>query len=81
MQSKKPASTNKHLSTNNVYPAQRSFTGLVSKALNEENSDIELPEEHTKETMNNKIFKMKKTRREKAGSEFTFKTSRISNSL
>ena len=31
---------------------------LVSKALNEENSGIELPEVHTKETRNNEIFKM-----------------------
>ena len=34
---------------------------LVSKALNEENSGIELPEVHTKETRNNEIFKMTKT--------------------
>ena len=30
---------------------------LASKALNEENSGIELPEVHTKETRNKKIFK------------------------
>ena len=45
---------------------------LVSKSLNEENSGIELPEVHTKETRNNEIFKMAKTRTEKARSEFTF---------
>ena len=54
---------------------------LVSKALNEENSAIELPEVHTKETRNNEIFKMTKTRTEKACSEFTFKTCRIANRL
>ena len=54
---------------------------LVSKALNEENSGIELPEVHSKETRNNDIFKMTKTRTEKARSEFTFKTCRIANCL
>ena len=54
---------------------------LVSKALNEENSGIELPEVHTKETRNNEIFKMMKTRTEKARSEFTFKTCQIANNL
>ena len=54
---------------------------LVSKALNEENSGIELPEVHTKETRNNEIFKMAKTRTEKARSEFSFKTCRIANRL
>ena len=54
---------------------------LVSKALNEENSGIELPEVHTKETRINEIFKMTKTRTEKARSEFTFKTCRIENRL
>ena len=54
---------------------------LVSKALNEENSGIELPEVHTKETRNNEIFKMTKTRTEKGRSEFTFKTCRIANRL
>ena len=51
---------------------------LVSKALNEENSGIELPEVHTKETRNNEIFEMTKTRTEEARSEFT---CRISNGL
>ena len=54
---------------------------LVSKALNEENSGIELPEVHTKETWNNEIFKMTKARTEKARSEFNFKTCRIANRL
>ena len=51
---------------------------LVSKALNEENSGIDL---HTKETRNNEFFKMTITRTEKARSEFTFKTCRIANRL
>ena len=54
---------------------------LVSKALNEENSVIELTEVHTKETRNNEFFKMTKTRTEKARSEFTFKTCRTANRL
>ena len=54
---------------------------LVSKALNGETSGIERPEVHTKETRNNEIFKLTKTRTEKARSEFTFKTCRISNRL
>ena len=54
---------------------------LVPKALNEENSGIELPEVHTKETRNNEIFKMTKTRTEKAPSEFTFKSCRNANRL
>ena len=54
---------------------------LVSKALNEENNGIELPEVHTKETRNNEIFKLTKTRTEKARSQFTFKTCRIANRL
>ena len=43
---------------------------LVAKALNEEKSGIELPEVHTK---NDEIFKMAKTRREKARSESPLK--------
>ena len=54
---------------------------LVSKAFNEENSGIKLPEEHTKETENNKNFKMTKTPTEKARSEFNFKTCQIANRL
>ena len=54
---------------------------LVLKALNEENSGIELLEVQTKETKNNEIFKMTKTRTEKACSEFFFKTCRIANRL
>ena len=54
---------------------------LVSKALNEENSGIELPEVQTKETRNNEIFKMTKTRTEKSRSHFIFKTCRIANRL
>ena len=54
---------------------------LVSKTLHEENSGIELPEVHTKETRKNEIFKMTKTRTEKARSEFTLKTCRIANHL
>ena len=53
---------------------------LFSKALNGENSGIELPEVHTKETRDNDIFKMT-TRTEKARSEFTFKTCRIASRL
>ena len=54
---------------------------LFSKALNEDNSGIELPEVHTKETMNNDIFKMTKVRTKKARSKFIFKTCRIANRL
>ena len=54
---------------------------LVSKASNEENRGFELPEVDTKETMNNEIFKMTKTRTEKAPIEFTFETCRIANHL
>ena len=50
-------------------------------AASEKNSGIELPEVHTKETRNNEIFKMTKTRTENARSEFTFKTCRIANRL
>ena len=39
---------------------------LVSKDLNDENSGIELPEVHMKETRNNEIFKMTKTRKRTA---------------
>ena len=52
---------------------------LVSKALTEENSGLELPEVHTKETRNYEIVKTTKTRTEKARSEFTFKTCRIAD--
>ena len=38
---------------------------LVSKALNEENSDIELPEVLMKETRNDEIFKMTKIEQRK----------------
>ena len=56
---------------------QLNYLLQVSKVLNEENSAIELPEIHTKGTRNNKIFRMMKTRREKAPSEFTLKLSEM----
>ena len=54
---------------------------LVSKALIEENCGIKLPEIYTKGTRSNEIFKMTKTRTEKARSGFIFKTCRIANRL
>ena len=45
----------------------------VSKDRSEENSDIELPELHTKRSRNNETFKTTKTGTEKARSEFTIK--------